>query len=691
MIKTLRIVSFLLSIWALSFSGPASAASSPWTVTDQARIRLISSGYNSNHELLLGVAFNLEPGWKVYWKNPGDTGIPVHITLTSPSTVPYTLLWPIPYRVIDRFEGITSETYAYSNQVTFPILISDISSADPHTFNFQVTYGICKDICIPGEANLSLTIPAAHQDAEFLPELEAAIATTPKPNGTYGITLQDVTIIRPTASEAVLEVTARHAKSFHAPDLLLDGKDGLTIHAPEVKLSENKQLATFQAPLLLSYNDALKNPDLSITILDEGHGVEVPIAPKSIQYRTDASSLFSSSPPPSSPSLIWIFFLAFIGGFILNLMPCVLPVLSIKILSVLGLHHQRRLHISSGFICTALGIVTSFIFLASILIAFRTAGMQVGWGFHFQQPYFLVFLIMVLTLFTASMWDLLDVRLPGDLRIVTKTASNPYLNHFLMGCFATLLATPCSAPFLGTASGFALSQSPDIILEIFTVMGIGMALPYLVLALFPSLVHLLPKPGQWMIHFKYVMGLLLALTAGWLLWVLSLQWGMLSSLILLGLCILLVLGFLLRRYQKQILTLLILGMFSIPGFFTTSPLSPDSDNSWIPFNEAAISDYVSKGKVVFVDVTAAWCLTCKVNKYSVLNRSNTHALFESNQVVTMRADWTNRNPVIQQFLMQHQRAGIPFNIVYGPHARDGIILPELLTYKSIVRAIEDSR
>jgi len=691
MVKIVWIVRFILIIWALCALPAAYAATTPWITTEQSSVRLIGGGYNDQHQLVLGVEFHLEPGWKVYWKNPGDSGIPVSITPLSPSPLSYTILWPLPSRIIDEVETIHFETYAYSHQVLFPIIVSGMDATRSQDLTFTVHYGICNAICIPGQSTLSITIPAQYHNAALIGQLETTIASTPQPNGTYGMHLKDVTIINSDTPNPLLQITARHEQSFRNPNLLLDGKEGLMIHAPRAILSEHNQFVTFQAPLLLSYKDALKSPNLSVVIVDNGKAIEVPIDPDNIHYATNPD--ISGIPSGSSyiPSFYWIVTLAFLGGLILNLMPCVLPVLSIKLLSVIGLHHQRRLHISSGFICTALGIITSFTLLAGMLIALKAAGMQAGWGFQFQQPYFLVFLIVVLTLFAASMWDILEIQMPAQLHILTKTVSNRYLNHFLMGCFATLLATPCSAPFLGTASGFALSQSSLVILEIFTIMGIGMATPYLVLALFPSLVYLLPKPGKWMVYFKYFMGLLLALTACWLLWVLSLQWGVSSSLMLFGFCILLFFSWLLPRYQKRVIAALVLAIFTIPAIFTTSPLMPESDRTWIPFDETAISDYVSKGKVVFIDITAAWCLTCKVNKYNVLNRSDTHTLFETSHVITMQADWTNRNPAIQPFLMRHQRAGIPFNIVYGPRAPHGILLPELLTYKSIVRAIEQSR
>lgn len=670
--KSLIFLGILLLIPTLCF-----AASSSWFTSDQASVRVISSGFENNR-LLMGVEFRLKPGWKIYWKNPGDSGFPVTITPTPIANAVYKVLWPVPHRTVDRFEDTTSETYTYSDNVIIPIIFSHVNPNNPLTTTIHLEYGICNKICIPETTSLTIDIPANHQDNSFTQTLNQAIAKTPRANGTNGLMIDHIVVLN-TNSNPILQVVARSASGFKRPNLFMDGGD-LSISAPSVNLSNQNQTAIFTAPLALAHKNALNAPTLELVLTDNEMAVN--------QFFSQEDITFSKgelTPPLASNNSLGLMFLfALIGGLILNIMPCVLPILSLKVMSVLGLHGQKRLHISGQFLTTAAGIIFSFFMLALLLLALKTGGMQVGWGFHFQQPYFIVFLVLALTLFTASMWDILHFTLPGSWNFLTKEYKHSTLNHFLTGCFATLLATPCTAPFLGTAAGFALSQSGIIILGMFVTMGIGMAIPYLILALIPGLVFLLPKPGRWMVTFKYSMGVLMALTALWLIWVLSVEWGKTSALWLFIICSTLLVFLAYSQHTKRWLILFGALAFLVSSLLAnTMPNKPIDNSFWVAFDEKAIPSYLEQGKTVFIDITAAWCLTCKYNKISVLNQPSIQALLKQPNVIAMKGDWTNKDPAIEQFLARHKRAGVPFNIIYSPNVPQGLVLPELLSIKTV--------
>jgi len=388
--------------------------------------------------------------------------------------------------------------------------------------------------------------------------------------------------------------------------------------------------------------------------------------------------------------------LAVMGGFILNLTPCVLPVLSLKILSLINHNGAGARVMRRSFLMTAAGIVFSFLVLAGVTVGLKAAGVAVGWGMQFQQPVFLVFLVVLLTLFTGNLWNLYDIQLPRFLADHLDSHHHPKLaGDFLTGAFATLLATPCTAPFLGVAVGFALAQGPREIFAIFAALGLGMSLPYLLFTLWPRLISFLPKPGAWMAYLKYFLGGLLALTAAWLVYVLASQVS-LSSAAAIAVCMFGALAALSVQHRDPSprAARVALGGFIVAAFLTaltsSAPVNGTEENVvWQSFDEKALDDYVRQGKTVFVDVTADWCVNCKVNKkFTLARREVTRCLFESPNVIAMRADFTNSDPVIADFLKRHGRFGIPFNAVFGPAQPRGVVLPELLTPGVVIENLQ---
>jgi len=372
-------------------------------------------------------------------------------------------------------------------------------------------------------------------------------------------------------------------------------------------------------------------------------------------------------------------------------------VLSLKLLKVVGHGGAERQAVRGGFLATTAGILFSFMLLATVLALFKAAGMAVGWGIQFQQPVFLVALTAVVTLFAANLAGLFEVRLPGFLaEFATRHGEGSTLaGNFVTGAFVTLLATPCTAPFLGTAVGFALGRGPIEIYSVFFALGLGLAVPYILVAAFPRLATSLPRPGPWMVTLRRALALALVATAVWLLSIIrsligmeaTLAIGALMALAVVVLALRRVEGSRLGRHSTAVVAVLVAASLVVP---LAQPPATDraapAATAWRPFDQAAIARLVGEGRTVLVDVTAEWCITCRVNKFAVLETGVVSRLLDEGTVVPMQADWTRPNQQIAEYLARHERYGIPFNIVYGPKAPNGILLPELLTEDAVLSA-----
>ncbi len=417
---------------------------------------------------------------------------------------------------------------------------------------------------------------------------------------------------------------------------------------------------------------------------------------------TDTAASGASAPPGGRGLLVMLAF-GIIGGLILNAMPCVLPVLSLKIFGIVQSADQGRKHLVAGSLATAAGILLSFWTLAAVAVAARAAGNAIGWGVQFQQPGFVTFLLVVVILFSLNMWGLFEIPLPRFLSRVGGAGGGDGLGgHFASGLFATLMATPCSAPFLGPAVGFALGQPAGTIFAMFTAVGVGLALPYLLLAIVPGVARILPKPGNWMVTLRGVLGFLLAASAVWLFFVLAGQIGALQvALIQLVVLALALFVWLHQRFGvgSGARTLMVVAIVAAavgtivlavraPASAGTGSLAT-SHHDWLAFDEQEALTLASEGRLVFVDVTADWCLTCKANELTVLETEPIDEAFDRLNVVTMKADWTNRNDTIANYLAKFERSSIPFYILYRP-GKEPHVFGELLTKGSVLEALSES-
>jgi suppressor for copper-sensitivity B len=509
-----------------------------------------------------------------------------------------------------------------------------------------------------------------------------------------------------------LQVTVRSDMAFRAPDLLVEAPPGFLFGKPETTLADDGKTVVLRlAALTMPEDSVIEGKRLTLTVTDGNRGMEQEVVARFARPVNAAGA--------DTASLAVILGLALLGGLILNLMPCVLPVLSIKLLSVVKHGGRARGRVRASFLASAAGIVTSFLALAGVAVALKSLGMSVGWGIQFQQPLFLTAMAVVVSLFACNLFGFFEILLPRWAQGLAGLGQGPDLGrgtgpaegagepsltgHFLTGAFATLLATPCSAPFLGTAVGFALSRGAVEITLIFAVLGLGLALPYLAIAAAPALAARLPRPGPWMVTLRRVLGLALAGTALWLLSVLAKQIGLAPAAgiggLLVALGVVLWLGHARRTGRlpaPALASALALAAFVLPALLPAPAANAvaqqgdatTGDEIWRVMDLGLIPALVAEGKVVFVDVTADWCLTCQINKKLVLDRGEVQARLGSGEVVAMRGDWTLPSAEISRYLEGFGRYGIPFDAVYGPRLPDGLALPEILTTNAVVRAME---
>lgn len=667
---------FLLSFFLFFTATPPYAASTEWEKTNEISTRLIAGSYGNS--LKLGFHSKMAAGWHTYWHTPGDGGKALSADFSKSENIKsFEIKWPAPERIV-VYDSI--ENFVYSDEVILPVIITPENPSKPIKLNVMADYATCEEICIFLRSEFLLDILPEQSDQKNEQLIDKFLAKIPKTNGADGLNIEKTEIVK-----NKLQVTASNSWPFSSPDVFIEGSKNFRFPRAEVSFSENRKKAKFLIPYETLLGTAeLAGENLTVTLKDGSYAVEknITVPPVTI----------------TGMDFLFVLFVAFIGGLILNIMPCVLPVLSLKLMSVMRHSGKHSSHIRFSFLMSAAGIISSFLILAFIVIALKSAGSAVGWGFQFQEPLFLIFLIFILNLFAANQMGLFEVRLPsfiGDaindkLQDDKRTARG----HFLTGAFATLLATPCSAPFLGTAISFALSQGVTEIIITFIFMGLGLAFPYFLFALLPNLISKMPKPGAWMIKAKYFLGFLLVATSVWLIWVLSHQLGMLSAIVLATLSAGMLLLFFEAKKKAQpasptLILILALSSFYLPVLMAQKEsVKINEEDLWVAFEQEKIPELVKQGKVVFVDVTADWCLTCKFNKATTLSRGEVMSYLNRPDVIAMKADYTSPSQEITDYLVSFGRYGIPFNVVYGPNAPDGITLSELLTTSSVIEAIE---
>lgn len=675
----------VLSALVVFLPAAARAAAGPVADSPQLTARLLS-GAQSGDTLAMGLELRMKPGWKVYWRTAGDAGFPPTLDWSGQRAIRDSrVFWPAPHRFVLN----ELQSFGYKDAVVIPFELT-LAGALPPLLQSRMSALACSDICVPVDLDLSIDANAGPDPVSdaALAAARAAIPGAPRQDGLWPLAL----MWRKEPPAMVLDL--RSATPIKAPDVFIESDPYLPLGSPEVAFSGDRLTARITLPFAGTDRmpiTAWTDDTLTVTVTDGTHAVEARMRPQPLQQAAPASA--GAAQPGAS--LLGMLLFALIGGLVLNLMPCVLPVLSIKLLSVVSHGGAARGAIRRGFLAAAAGVMAAFWLLALVLIGLKAAGGAVGWGIQFQQPLFLSLLAAVTVLFAGNMFGWFEVLLPSALadRLGKPAGEEPNLwGHFLSGALAMVLATPCSAPFLGTAVGFALAAGPDRILLIFTAIALGLALPYLVIAALPGLVARLPRPGVWMLHLRTALGFALLATAAWLIHVLAGVAGDRIGWLAIALAGIVLLLLRLAAHRRPVVPLVVAAL----GALVLSPLlAPARAESrieqgpiaWQRFESEAAVKALAVDRVVFVDITADWCLTCQANKRLVLNHGDALAALTGPGVTTVQGDWTRPDEAIRGYLADHGRYGIPFNMVYGPGAPDGIALPELLTPGAVLEAI----
>lgn len=674
----------------------AYAAKSQWIGDpSMAEMRLVSAvdGTGALENIPLGLEFRMAPGWKIYWRTPGEAGLPPSINLEQNfnDALSVHVAWPAP----KRFDAFGFDNFGYADHVVLPLRLTGHTSGTPLQLTADVEALVCADICVPLAGMLELDLP----DTAALPTIHTQMIAEYASSVPRAGTAPNINV------QALWHDTENLYIQFSATtvpldDIFIEGIDGVAFKKPMM----NGQIARIAMQGKLPEN--MMGMPLTLTIVGQpsragfGKG-DVELAEVNMVVGTAPDALDSGSQMATPLALSAILFTAFLGGLILNLMPCVLPVLAIKVTSILSAAGMSPRHVRRRFLASAAGIMVSFLIVAAALGILRYLGAQIGWGIQFQNPVFLTAMTVLISLFALVMLDRVTLPIPAFVTRISPGSN--YAGDFMSGMLATLLATPCSAPFVGTAVTAALTGSDIMLVGIFATMGLGLAMPWLVLAQWPQAVAFLPKPGRWMVAMKYILALLLCGTAIWLLSIFHALGGSNATRVL---AIVLVLGFGLVAFRvftvrvtRAIIMFTVAAAMAVPIVMPQqSPkmLLPDAglgvDIAWKPWQEGDIAKHLAKGQMVFVDVTADWCITCKVNKRFVINDPAIAARLEAAQrqgvLMILQADWTRPDRAISRFLAQNDRFGIPFNAIFSPSNPSGIILPELLTVDIVHDALD---
>ncbi len=611
----------------------------------------------------VGLLLRMAPGWHTYWKFPGDAGLPTELKWKLPAGWKVgEIQWPIPLKTIDPGD---IQTYGYENEVLLMQEITpppkiDISSV---TLAADANWLVCERICIPGSATLQLELPTSTTNEPKNTDLFARFRrllpqSWPEPK----IATANWTRA---GSDLRLSVKSATLAGYPSADFYpLPGVETVVGH-PRVE-SRSANEVVFRVPLESASKDLSSMQGLVVFS-------QRPNGNDRAGWQTPISAIASASSAPAHGIFTFLFF-GFLGGIILNLMPCVLPVISLKIFGFIQYAGQSRRKILRSGIAFAGGIFTWFVGLALLLIALKAAGREITWGgFQFTNPYFVLALSAIVLVFALNLFGVFEISLPQGVTrgLLSSTGGQHEAASFFQGLFATVLATPCTAPFLGTALGFAFAQSPAIILLMFVAIAGGMSAPYLLLCAHPAWLRFLPKPGPWMLHLKQFMGFLLLATLLFLLYVLGAQRGLEGAIML--------------------VIVLVSGVYFIGRKFESTNISSANSQlrgDWQTFTPERLQAELEQGHSVFVDFTAAWCLTCKFNEANVLESSAVREAFQRHAIVKLKADWTNGDPVITKLLQQFGRPGVPLYVLYPGKSEEPIVFPELLTKSIILEKLE---
>jgi thiol:disulfide interchange protein DsbD len=721
------VCAFAPSIHAQALDGATAKAV---VSTSQLRAELLAhapQGVQAGQPLWVGLQLTHQPEWHTYWRNPGDSGLPTQIELNLPAGISAgEVQWPLPHKL--KAGNLTNYGFEKTVLLAVPLTVTQQFKANAtQTLDIQLhaNWLVCRLECIPQEGDFALRIPVNSSFASNAPAFEAVLAEQPNSLPNVKAT------IRFEAQRLVLQVSGLPAslqgKTLHVfPDTAELVESAAEQH-PSASQSWQGDVWTVQLPLS---NLRLNDPKQVGFLLTTGEGPErqgFAVSATVTQAWPATSELPAFTQPIANTTtnenlmnvdglvgFLLALLGAFIGGLILNLMPCVLPVLAIKLLGFAQHSRAHRAHRVAGMAYTA-GVVVSFLALGAGVLALRAAGEQLGWGFQLQSPVVVSVLAAFFTLIALNLFGLFEFGQILPSRVASFQYKHPVIDAALSGVLAVAVASPCTAPFMGASLGLAMTLPTWQALTIFVAMGLGLAAPYLLASFMPAVARLLPHPGPWMVTLRQLLAFPMLATVVWLLWVLGQQTSIDAAMFALG-GLLLLAAFIWALKQHTpaargltwlIAAALVWGAFSfakelnapandatqistaLKGASATS--RPDSsastaNNAWQTWSETGVAQNLAQGRPVFVDFTAAWCVTCQINKKSTLSNSAVLADFASHQVTLMRADWTRRDPAITAALTALGRSGVPVYVLYAP-GKPPLVLSELLSVSKMHEAL----
>jgi thiol:disulfide interchange protein len=670
---------------SLAIASGESAQAQQYNGKELVRASLISdvSAIQPGQKFRVGVLYRIEPGWHIYWKYSGDSGIPTKIEWQLPQGFRVSdLQWPLPMR---EKEPGDLEVFDYTSEV---LLFAEIEAPavlpqQPILIRAKTDWLVCQSLCVPGRAQLSLTLTGggntASDSAQIFQKYASLVPKQPASPIKIGFSRMAKNLVA--AVDGVRNGAAVDFFPIPPEDAVIGhiAREGNRLTIPIE--TEVKPINRMDGVMVVGSGETR-----------QGYEINEKTILTAVQPERGASSV-------GLVGILQMLGFAMIGGLILNVMPCVLPVISLKIfgfVSEAGIQPKKAFRLSMAF---SLGIIGCFAALAAIVILLRTAGAQVGWGFQFQDSRFVIFISCLVFAFALNLFGVyeLSVSAQATQGLANLARGQGYGGAFFQGVFATVLATPCTAPFLGTASAFAFAQPGWVTFLVFLFIGLGMALPYLLLAINPKWLQYLPKPGDWMLRLKQCMGFLLAGTLLWLMWILGQMRGV-DAVVKLGgiLLVIAVLAWIKGAFWTPISSgrsriLAIVAMFfvlllaAVSYEFFTKP----SQLVWRPFSKSTLDEALASGKPVFIDFTADWCITCKTNERFAIDTPKVRQEFSKRNVVALKADWTKGDPEITQILKQFGRAGVPMYLIYPSGSKETrpVLLPELITSQTVLDAL----
>ncbi len=686
------------------FSLNSKPATGAVVTTDQVRAELLAwapDGVEPGKRVWVGLQIAHQPEWHTYWKNAGDSGLPTVLEWKLPAGIdPGEIAWPTPKKIPIG----TLANYGYENTVLLPVplTIAPGFSGDKLDVTLKAAWLVCKKECIPQEGDFKLSIPAKSSYGMYTSAFEAAFAATPKsipPAGSKvevgakaisvslsGLPagLQNKTLEFYPETTGVTEPAAKWTQAWQG-----------NIWTASVPLSGQRTESPTVMPLVVAFNNLAVRVEAPVTG-DWPKAAPVAQVPPELNAALNANAANGAAPIESgsaAPLSLWVAILgALVGGMILNLMPCVFPVLAIKVVGFVNVKDPAT-RVTTGLAYTA-GVVLSFLALGALLLAFRAAGEQLGWGFQLQSPAVVAGLAVMFTLIGLNLAGLFEFGSFLPSRVASLQAKNPTIDSFLSGVLATAIASPCTAPFMGASLGYAVGLPAVQALAVFGAIGLGMAIPYLVASTVPAVARALPRPGPWMVTFKQLMAFPMFATVVWLVWVLGQQTGIDGAGALLGLLVLLAFAIwaltLKRRSRTAIATISIaacaLGIWAIgPNVIKMqegSAATSQPATGWQAWEPGRVEQLTASGQSVFVDFTAAWCVTCQYNKKTTLSNAAVLSDFDAKKVTLLRADWTRRDPAVTAALTQLGRSGVPVYVIYKP-GRAPVVLSEVLSVSDV--------